>query len=549
MANYTESAVTTLGQALIAKGQAGAAINFTRMQIGSGQLGGGNPASRTALITPIAYFNINSIAVNANTASVLGIFENAGLPTSTYTCEIGVFAQDPDLGEILYAYANAETQGDTFPPISSGPYSLQFRMNVAVGNTTTVTATIPPGAYIPESEASVDPDPNTIVRRTSGGQVKAAAPVVANDAARKAEIESPPFVTTTGTGAAYVATFSPAYTALVPGTRITVKIHMANTGAATVNVNGLGAKPMLKSNGNPLSAGNLKLNSVYSLVYDGTSFILQGEGGEYGNAIAPQVLAPNTFGTEAGVMAGTMPNRGAVTITPGQTVQTIAEGYHNGSGSVSAVLFDAAKVAADTTIAGKQGAMPLRGGEEYPGWVRAEMGPVLGAAGRIHLRSPLGAYLDGGGDGAGYMGIFADDPDYIASNIRQGVDVFGLVGTMPEGYRVVSGNALSSSSGIFFPTKNGDQFLQYIEITGFNMASIAMVFSQANDATGIVSLYSPLTTQDGQAGYDYYTENPTASAGNKYWTQASVGKSLTANYICMPTFGASIAHKYIVVGK
>ena len=54
-----------------------------------------------------------------------------------------------------------------------------------------------------------------------------------------------------------------------------------------------------------------------------------------GTATAANVLAGKTFSSAAGLGAtGTMPNNGAVTITPGATSQSILAGYHSGSGTV-----------------------------------------------------------------------------------------------------------------------------------------------------------------------------------------------------------------------
>lgn len=111
-----------------------------------------NWSTYTGLITPVSYFNINSIVVNSATALVNAIFQNTNISTATYTCEIGLYAQDPTAGEILYAYANAGSNGDTIPPISSGPASWQFPISVSVGNATAVTANIPAGTYVPQSE-------------------------------------------------------------------------------------------------------------------------------------------------------------------------------------------------------------------------------------------------------------------------------------------------------------------------------------------------------------------------------------------------------------
>jgi hypothetical protein len=107
----------------------------------------------------------------------------------------------------------------------------------------------------------------------------------------------------------------------------------ANTTAVTLNVNGLGAKPVVKSGGTALAAGNLKAGGVYTVRYDGTSFILQGEGGS-GTATSGDILAGKTASTDSGDVTGTMADRGAMTINAGTTNQTIPAGYHNGSGIV-----------------------------------------------------------------------------------------------------------------------------------------------------------------------------------------------------------------------
>lgn len=85
---------------------------------------------------------------------------------------------------------------------------------------------------------------------------------------------------------------------------VAFKNTTANTGATTLNINSLGAKPIKKSNGNDLSSGSLKAGGVYQLRYDGSNFILLGEGGDYGTATASQVLQGYTLGTENGVVSG-----------------------------------------------------------------------------------------------------------------------------------------------------------------------------------------------------------------------------------------------------
>ena len=126
----------------------------------------------------------------------------------------------------------------------------------------------------------------------------------------------------TGTADAKVITINPAPTSYLEGTAIAFKNATQNTGAATININGLGAKPILKSNGNPLTSGGLKANSIYTVRYNGTSFILQGEGGEYGTATPGDVLAGVTLGTESGVVNGSLALTGSASedsVLVGQT--------------------------------------------------------------------------------------------------------------------------------------------------------------------------------------------------------------------------------------
>lgn len=91
---------------------------------------------------------------------------------------------------------------------------------------------------------------------------------------------------------------------LVEGARITVKFANANTATTpTLKINTEVAKPLAKADGTAFK--NIKAG-IYSFVYSGTSFTVQGEGGEYGTATAGDVLTGKTFGTENGLVNGTL---------------------------------------------------------------------------------------------------------------------------------------------------------------------------------------------------------------------------------------------------
>jgi len=82
-------------------------------------------------------------------------------------------------------------------------------------------------------------------------------------------------------------------------------------------------------------------------------------GGEYGTATAAQVLSGYTIGTESGIVAGNIPSKGAATITPGTTNQTIAAGQY--LSGVQTIIGDAnlspANIKSGVNIFGVSGAL------------------------------------------------------------------------------------------------------------------------------------------------------------------------------------------------
>jgi hypothetical protein len=61
-------------------------------------------------------------------------------------------------------------------------------------------------------------------------------------------------------------------TAYATGQQFTFVSAGANTGAATININSIGAKSIVKTNGSALSAGDIASGAAVQLIYDGTNF-------------------------------------------------------------------------------------------------------------------------------------------------------------------------------------------------------------------------------------------------------------------------------------
>jgi microcystin-dependent protein len=144
MAQFGTMQLTTLGIALQNKAEAGIQLNFTRVAIGDGQLSQGQDVTAlTALIDQKMSLSVTNIDTSNGLATLRTVFSNASLQNGFYVREFGIFAQDPQLGEILYSYSNAGDQAD-FLPDGGGPNVVEeiFDIVTTIASAANVTATI-----------------------------------------------------------------------------------------------------------------------------------------------------------------------------------------------------------------------------------------------------------------------------------------------------------------------------------------------------------------------------------------------------------------------
>lgn len=91
------------------------------------------------------------------------------------------------------------------------------------------------------------------------------------------------YLADTGVADVYEVAFAPAIEAYTNGLHVIFKATNANTGASTLEVNGLGPKDIRKDVSTPLVSGDIFANQVVSVIYDGTNF--QIVGGNTGTAV------------------------------------------------------------------------------------------------------------------------------------------------------------------------------------------------------------------------------------------------------------------------
>jgi hypothetical protein len=115
-------------------------------------------------------------------------------------------------------------------------------------------------------------DNNTFTKKAVEWQLSgtyAATKTAIELAERTANQFAPPYAAATGTDT-YALTLVPAITAYTTGVPFYFQVANTNTGASTLNVNGLGAKALVKGASTALAASDLTVGKIYQGVYDGT---------------------------------------------------------------------------------------------------------------------------------------------------------------------------------------------------------------------------------------------------------------------------------------
>ena len=150
--------LTNKGLALITKLMAAqATLSFSRVAVGTGRVPSGYDAQNmTGLNEYKMDATIESCGVSTEQSDVAYIvtqISSVGVSTGFAITEAGVFAKDPDDGEILYAYLDL-TQDPQYIYASTDAISkfAEITFNVLIGSVTSVTAIVSPGALVKKSE-------------------------------------------------------------------------------------------------------------------------------------------------------------------------------------------------------------------------------------------------------------------------------------------------------------------------------------------------------------------------------------------------------------
>lgn len=184
MAEFNAAVLTAGGIELNTKVQAGKCnIAFTKAATGDGNYEDGeDPSTRSELKSKKQEILISSISVVDSSTTVLRFVvtnhSDAGdLKHGYYIKEVGVYAEDPDKGEILYAIATAvENQWDYMPAYNDllpSTNTMEFYTEVSNASSVTIKANL--GVYALASDVD---ELKTSVAKTSDQVSSATASII-----------------------------------------------------------------------------------------------------------------------------------------------------------------------------------------------------------------------------------------------------------------------------------------------------------------------------------------------------------------------------------
>ena len=296
------------------------AVNATSFEVSGSALGTGNLAdwtdsgagngsvpmwnAATSMWTPGTLpSNVNSI--NGNSGAFT--FSGAGIACSGTTCTVagsaasGTVQTGSEYSPAFYNQSGSSTTLGGVTPFTGLGYwqanappaaATAAQIASAIGATAVANATTAASFTGSLSGDVTGTQGATTVSKVNGGAVPTSANLLATNSsaqptAATAHNESVPrSCTTTNSGNAYSCTTAPSFTPAA-GDTISIDFNVANTGSATLAVNGAAAATIKKwGNSSNLAANDVLAGHWISATYDGSNWQLEGQ---LGNANATQI--------------------------------------------------------------------------------------------------------------------------------------------------------------------------------------------------------------------------------------------------------------------
>ncbi|MDK4804956.1 MAG: hypothetical protein OC190_00235 [Novosphingobium aromaticivorans] len=226
-------------------------------------------------------------------------FYNASNPAVPYSgpSNTGASSATTRAGNVNVAIKAGAPSASPTPPAADAGFVPLYYVTVSYGQTTITSANIATATGAPFISATLPQIAQSAIGLAS--LVETIAGTITNKAVTPAGLAqailggSYHFAADTGAVNALSISMTPAPTGYTTGMSITVRAANTTTGAATMNVNGLGARAITFA-GSPLQPGAMVAGQIYTLVYDGAAFQL-------GSGVpAMPVITAFSFGSTGG---------------------------------------------------------------------------------------------------------------------------------------------------------------------------------------------------------------------------------------------------------
>jgi hypothetical protein len=145
MASVNAFVITETGQTLIAKIMSGVTgVQFTALKTSTAQLSASELEQLTALPDIVQTTTFTNISPkNSTQINIVATVNNTNLTTGYNCYSVGIFANDPDTGEILFAVSTADVPS-YLPAFQNQTQSIYFNFTITVGNSANISLNVDP---------------------------------------------------------------------------------------------------------------------------------------------------------------------------------------------------------------------------------------------------------------------------------------------------------------------------------------------------------------------------------------------------------------------
>lgn len=158
MSIWSNTTVTEKGYALQAKLLSTKPLVITKVVAGSGRVPAGQLIKQTAVSEEKQTLSVEALSYDANGNAIIKVSLNNKNLTSGYTCnQVGIYASDPDEGEILYAISQEASSGEDIPSITEQPngYFCSWVFTLTFSNSSSISVTIDPANALTKGSADM----------------------------------------------------------------------------------------------------------------------------------------------------------------------------------------------------------------------------------------------------------------------------------------------------------------------------------------------------------------------------------------------------------